>query len=155
MKNQILFILMSVLFFSCNKESTDEKNDKYIEDEILSNYNGVFNAYAEGPEFFDYYEDDFVRVTGKGEIQIGLDAPKKEFKEMVKNNSYELISFDEPKMVIGSGQVVTIGGFEEYIVSKITNDTTYIKGMYIGVWRKQPDDTWKISMDTLIPGKQD
>lgn len=153
MKNQIFLILLCIIFFSCNKESTYEKNEEDIEDEVLSTYKDMFEAYAEGTdEFFDYYEDDFVRVTGKGEIKIGVDEPKKQFNEYLKGNSYEVISIDEPKMVTSSGQVVTIGGYEEYFVSNTTNDTTYNKGMYIGVWRKQADDTWKISMETWHAG---
>ena len=55
-------------------------------------------------------------------------------------------------MVIGSDQVVTINTYEELFIRNDDMDSTYNKGVYVAVWRKQLDNTWKISMDTWHAG---
>ncbi|AVR44636.1 hypothetical protein C7S20_04815 [Christiangramia fulva] len=154
MKKTVFLLLIFLVFTNCAGDENAEKPKDQIEDQVQKAYNKMFKSYAEGTDdFFEYYEDDFVRVESDGSIHTGIDQPKKDWNRFLKTHKVELLNYEEdPKMVIGSDQVVTIGKFKELFIEKKSQDTTRNTGVYISSWRKQPDGKWKISMDTFHAG---
>ena len=153
MKKVISSVIIILLITSCNEKNSEAANEEKIRSEVLSAYNNMYNSYAEGTdEFFRYYENDFLRVTTSGNLERGIEKPKVEWNDYLKSHSVDLKNFSKPDMIIGSGQVVTIGNYTEYFINRETKDSTYNKGLYIGVWRQQEDKTWKICMDTWHAG---
>lgn len=153
MKKIVTSVLIIFLITSCNKKNIEEVNEEKIKSEVLSAYNNMYNSYAEGTdEFFKYYENDFLRVTTSGNLERGVEKPKIEWNDYLKSHSVDLKNFSEPEIIISPTQVVTIGNYTEYFINRETKDSTYNKGVYIGIWRQQKDKSWKICMDTWHSG---
>lgn len=103
-------------------------------------------------EVINYFEDDFLRLSPSGKIQRDVEEQKTSWNDYLKVKKLYLESFDEPEMIISQDQVVTIGGYVEYFIDRVTNDSTYNRGIYVATWRKQENGDWKICMDTWHPG---
>lgn len=153
MKNLCYIFLIILILPSCNDNLSKEDSEEDIRTEVLREYNAMYNTYALGnDEFFKFYVNDFTRLDSKGNLKKGVTNPKEEWNEYLNKYSLKLLSFDEPEMIVGSDQVVTINTYVELFIEKSNMDTTYNKGVYVAVWSKQSDDTWKISMDTWHAG---
>ena len=77
------------------KKRTNEEIEKTIKEAVLNEYNAMYDTYSNGTdEFFNYFENGFVRVDTKGNLGIGVEQPKKEWNDFLSNYSMKLISFD-------------------------------------------------------------
>lgn len=155
MRLAIYLSIILINFTACQEEKPIESEDtpqdsvEEIREEIIQAYNEMYDSYGEGSlDFYDHFADEFIRVGTNGELQRGTESPKKEWSEYLEDYRVNLTQYDTPETIISSNQVVTIGKYEEYFVNRETNDSTFNKGTYIGVWKKQEDGTWKIVMDT-------
>lgn len=152
MKNLIWLCLLIIPVLSFSKME-EEENKVNPEKEVLEVFHKMYDTYAKGnSDFFDYYEKDFVRVDGKGNIRKGVEKHIKEWNDFMEKYNLQVTKVDSPEMVIASDQVITINEYEELFIKKEEPDTIFNKGVYIAAWRKQPDDSWKISMDTWHAG---
>lgn len=149
MNNPGLLFLIIILSNECQPKKSKEDTENTIREEVLEEFNTMYDIYAEGTdEYFNFYEQDFVRVGTDGNMITGIEQPKKEWNKLLSQYHMKLINYGQPKMLIASGQVVTINSYEEIFVHKDTSDTTLVEGVYIATWRRQNNDSWKISMDT-------
>lgn len=145
-----LYILGAFLVYSCTDKKATEHDTKV---QVLATYNEMYTSYGEGTdEFFNYFEDDFLRLSPSGKIQRDVEEQKTSWNDYLKVKKLYLESFDEPEMIISQDQVVTIGGYVEYFIDRVTNDSSYNRGIYVATWRKQENGDWKICMDTWHPG---
>ncbi|MFD2518053.1 YybH family protein [Salinimicrobium flavum] len=153
MKNIALLLLFIFIVTGCAEEKTEVVAGDDTANEVLKAYNNMYNSYAQGTdEFFDYYENDFVRVPTTGEVQKGVEGPRAEWNDLLKTHSLYLEKYGEPEIILSENQVVTIGDYTEYFIDRETKDSAYNRGVYIAAWRKQDDGSWKISMDTWQAG---
>ncbi|MCM8568571.1 nuclear transport factor 2 family protein [Gramella jeungdoensis] len=153
MKNATLVFLSLFFIIGCSENKKEQKSETEIKKEVLAAFNSMYDTYAKGTdEYFQYYEEDFIRVVPSGKITSGIEKPKKEWNEYLKGHSLYIESYSEPELVISEDQVITIGDFVEYFIDKETNDSTYNRGVYIAAWEEQEDGSWKISMDTWHAG---
>ena len=152
-KNLSLLPLIFVLLISCEENRENKGSAEDAKAEVLQEYNDMYEVYSQGDqEFFQFYEEDFVRLDSKGNITKGVSNPRQEWKEFMNTHSLKLLSYGQPEMIVSPDQVVTINDFEELFIQKEEQDTAYNRGVYVAVWSRQPDDTWKISMDTWHAG---
>lgn len=152
-KNLCLLLLVLVLLISCEEKMKNKEAAEDPQTEVLQEFNDMYEVYAQGDqEFFQFYEEDFVRLDSKGKITTGVSNPRQEWKEFMNTHSLKLLSYAQPEMIVSPDQVVTINDFEELFIQKEAQDTAYNRGVYVAVWSRQPDDTWKISMDTWHAG---
>lgn len=113
----------------------------------------MYEVYSKGDqEFFKFYEDNFVRLDSKGNLTKGVSNPKQEWSEFMTTHALELLNYSQPEMIVGTDQVVTINDYEELFIQKEAQDTAYNRGVYVAVWSRQEDNSWKISMDTWHAG---
>jgi ketosteroid isomerase-like protein len=153
MKNSILLPLVFLLITSCSEKNKEEENEQDIMNNILTTYNEMYISYGEGTDdFFEYFEDDFIRVTSSGDLQRGVEKQKIEWTDYLKTYSVDLKSFSKPEIIISGKQAMTIGDYQEFFINRETSDSIYNRGVYIASWRKQEDGSWKISMDTWHSG---
>lgn len=154
MRKLWLLSLVLILLANCKEAQNNEELKAKAKEEVLKKFNAMWVSYAKGGvDFFDYYEDDLVRVTENGEITIGKEKHKEEWDAYFnEGNSVELIKYDEPTLVTGQDLIITINHFEELFITNNGADTTLNKGVYIIGWKKQSDNTWEISMDTWHAG---
>jgi ketosteroid isomerase-like protein len=146
--------LLFLMFVSCTDSPREENTEATAKQEVLEEFNAMYKTYAKGTdEFYNFFEEDFVRVDMQGKTHRGVKDQKSELNDYLsKNNKFELLSYGEPTLVSSNDQVVTINPYEELFINESGSDTTFNKGVYIAVWKKQADDTWKISMDTWHSG---
>ena len=150
MKHLIVLLLLTCTLFNCSEKRLNEKE---ISNQVISTYKEMYTSYGKGTdEFFKYFENDFLRITPTGKMQVGVAERKAEWNEYLKTHSLILESFDEPELIISSNQVITIGEYVEYLIDNQTKDSLYNRGIYIATWKRQDDDNWKICMDTWHPG---
>lgn len=155
MRTLIYLLIVLMNFTACKNEKptksevTPEVSTEDIRKDIIQAYNQMYDSYGEGRlDFYDHFTDDFLRISTDGKLQRGTVGPKKEWSEYLEDYRVNLTHYDTPEIIVSPEQVVTIGKYEEYFVNRKTNDSTFNKGTYIGVWKKQTDGTWKIVMDT-------
>jgi len=144
----LLFLFITIQI-QCQSPKPIEGSDENIREEVLKAFNEMYDTYSEGTdEYFKYFEQDFVRVGTDGNIISGLEQPKTDWNELLSKYKMKLISYGQPKLVIGTGQVVTINSYDEMFINNESSDTIFVEGIYIATWRRQNDANWKISMDT-------
>lgn len=153
MKNSTLLLIIILLITSCSEKEKEVENEQDIMNNILTTYNEMYTSYGEGADdFFEYFENDFVRVTSSGDITKGVEKPKIEWTEYLKTYSVYLKNFSTPEIILSKKQAITIGDYEEYFINRETKDSTYNRGVYVASCREQEDGSWKISMDTWHSG---
>ena len=152
MKKLWLLPLVLIFLTNCKEVPTIEKLETKAKEEVLKELKAMYASYNKAnDEFFDYYEGNFVRVTPKGKIQIGKEELKEEWNAYLSSiKSFEFIKYGDPIVINGQDQVITINTYEEWFIT--SEDTAVAEGVFTAAWKKQSDNTWKISMETWTVG---
>ncbi len=148
MKN---FKILCILFLIVGCATKEEKKSA---NEIEAEINEVFNEFYEDYKRFDvekftsFYQDDVIRMGKDGEYQVGKKVFKESWYDNIKKYDLVLLDYSQPTILPSNDQTVTFNTYHELFIDKKTRDTTEIRGTWIGIWKKQEDGSWKLSMTT-------
>lgn len=142
------FILVSVLFFSCNTNKKENSIEKWKQEVIntelafseLSEKEGVPVA------FLTYAADDVVTKGGTGLI-IGKESLRKSYKSLEKSTNTSLVWKPDFVDVSSSGDLAYTYGHYIYTVIDSTGKAKADTGIFHTVWKRQPDGQWKFVWD--------
>lgn len=130
-------------------ETRTDKSTEEIEKEFRVVFEDFYEKYeSEDLGFVDYYSDDVIRLGPSGQYTKGVEDFRKTWVERIENDSFDLLGFGEPQLIVSREQVVSFNEFDEIFISPESGDTTRYTGTWVSVWQKQPDDQWKIKMTT-------
>lgn len=139
--------VLLIMLTAC--QQTTEFSEEDIRKEIGNVFDDFYEKYeSEDFAFTDYYDEDVIRLAPSGKYTEGVEEFKKNWKRTIEEDSFELLSFGEPRFVISREQVVSFNTFDEIFVESETEDTTRYTGTWIAVWQKQQEGDWKIQMTT-------
>lgn len=145
-----------LLIFACSSPAeepgnvTETKPDfETIEKEIatlIDNFNIVF---ADGnlDSLLSFYEADALSIPPGAALNRSASEIIGAIEEFNAENSFILIETGEIEFRTTESMVVTYTTFIDYWVPKSGGETAHREGRWIAVWRKQENDSWKISME--------
>ena len=114
--------------------------------QLIDNHNIVF-AMGDVDSLMKFYEPDFLRIPPNQELTRGFEAIKIILEDFYTENEYVLIEGGDKEFQITNELVVSYSTFVDYWVSESGGETNQREGRLITVWRKQIDDTWKITTE--------
>jgi len=114
--------------------------------QLIDNHNVIF-AMGDLDSLMKFYEPDFLRIPPNQELTRGFEAIKIILEDFYKDNAYVLVEGGEKEFQITNELVVAYSTFIDYWVSDANGVTNQREGRLITVWRKQGDDTWKITTE--------
>ncbi|WP_340074063.1 hypothetical protein [Leptobacterium sp. I13] len=146
------FFILSLLFIICLTACKKEE-PKPSEEEMIAlfkkQFREFYTAYSKSDDrYLDYYEEDIVRIDTEGNADVGKDVFIKKWGENQVKYTIKVLFFSEPNVIYSHDQIVSYSTFDELFILNETQDTTNVKGTWIGVWKKQPDNSWKVKMST-------
>ena len=152
-----VFVFSVLLFFAgCQgRESSTKKEEAMyhneVETTIKTEIKDMYDNYEKsGLEWINYYQDHYTLISPTGSVESetakGL---RKEWKEIYKNDRVVVISHGEPTVMASEDMAVHWNPVSEAFISKETGDTLRKSaGLWMAVWQKQDDGSWKISVET-------
>ena len=145
---KIVYIITILFFLSCSEDKKQSKEE--IKAEVVTTLNKLYEGYIDSDleEFTRFYQDDVIRMGTDGEYQIGKEVFIENWTKTYKKYDVIVLDYSQPEVLVGQDQVVTYNTYDEMFIEKKTRDTTRINGTWIGVWKKQEDDSWKLRMTT-------
>ena len=153
MKLSAVLIIFTLCFSSSLKAQNSTNGDyskEEVEKEVTETFNKLYEEYSkfdlEG--FTQYYQDDVIRMGKDGTVQRGKDIFKRGWRETAEKYDMVLLDYSQPEVLVAEDQVVTYNTYHELFISKETRDTTVINGTWIGIWKRQEDNSWKLRMTT-------
>jgi len=96
------------------------------------------------------YEEDGVFVTIDGSSIRGRAAIGDFYRERFRKNGLALGTKIAPRRVVVDGKLAYEWGYGEVTVRKDGKPATN-GGPYLTVWRRQPDGSWKILRNVILP----
>lgn len=148
----ILVILGLTLLMGCKTEN--EFNEKDVTEEIQSVFEDFYSKYDSGDiAFTEYYSEDVIRLAPSGNFTEGVEEFRKNWKQRLEDDAFELYGFGEPRFVVSREQVVSFNEYDEVFIDPESGDSTRYTGTWVAVWQKQSGDQWKIKMTTWHSGQ--
>ena len=114
--------------------------------QLIDNHNVVF-AMGDLDSLRKFYEPDFLRIPPDQELTRGFETIKIILEDFYKDNAYVLVEGGDKEFQISNELVVAYSTFIDYWVSDSSGETNQRDGRLITVWRKQKDDTWRITTE--------
>ena len=147
-KRIIIKFLTLLIFISCSEDK--QQSSEEIKTEVINTLNKLYEGYSDSDleEFTRYYQNDVIRMGTDGEYQKGKDVFIENWTKTYEKYEVVVLDYSQPEVLVGQDQVVTFNNYDEMFIEKKTRDTTRIQGTWIGVWKKQEDDSWKLRMTT-------
>lgn len=143
----IAIVVLTVFLVGCT--ANERKSKASVKAEVRTVFDDFYSKYeGEDIAFTDYYTEDVIRLAPSGEYTEGVEEFRKGWEETIENDSFELLSFGEPRFIVSQEQVVSFNTFDEIFIEPESGDTTRYTGTWVAVWQMQPDDSWKIRMTT-------
>ncbi len=145
-----------LLIFACSSPRIDLENVtetkpdfESIEKEIATLIDRHSSVFADGnlDSLLSFYEADALSVPPGEALNRSAIKIIKRIEEFNEENNYILIETGEIEFRTTENMVVAYTTFVDHWVPKSGGETTSIKGRWITVWRKQDNDSWKISME--------
>jgi uncharacterized protein (TIGR02246 family) len=97
-----------------------------------------------------FYTDDVVGMDAESPVIQGKDKKQKLFETAFKEKPE--ISWTPTKVEVArSGDLGYSWGTGKVSVKDKKGKITETTAKYVSVWKKQPDGSWKIAIDTMIP----
>lgn len=137
-QNFILVVAFAVICFAFNQK-TDNKADKELVESLASMASEAFNS-GDVSKALSIYTDDVVFLNGLIKIS-GKDSLAKSFTYMFQH-SRNFRNF--PAVFSVSDDMVFVEGLFTFDWN-VENRVTYAKGVMIMVFKKQADNSWKIT----------
>lgn len=138
---------LSLLPLSCSQKG--QANSEAVKKEITQVIEDFYTKYEnEDIAFVDYYREDVIRIGTNGESTVGNKSFRDSWEQRIKNDSFDLISYGKPEVILGREQVVSYNTFDEIFIDPESRDTSRATGTWIAVWQKQANGDWKIQMTT-------
>ena len=145
-----------LLIFACSSPRTDPENFtetkpdfESIEKEIATLIDRHSTVFADGnlDSLLSFYEADALsappgEVLNRSAIEI-----IQRIEEFNVENDYVLIETGEIEFRTTENMVVAYTTFIDHWVPKSGGEAAQREGRWITVWRKQDDDSWKISIE--------
>lgn len=143
-----LFVFcLALLPLSCSQKK--QADSKSVKKEITRVIEDFYTKYKnEDIAFVDYYSEDVIRLGTNGESTVGNKSFRDSWEQRIKNDSFDLISYGKPEVIVGTEQVVSYNTFDEIFINPETRDTSRAIGTWIAVWQKRANGDWKIQMTT-------
>lgn len=146
MKNTLLMALLFITI-SCNQNNA--VNEEKIKTEVGKAWKGLYNDYENANiSFTDYYQEDVIRMGTDGGYEVGKEIFKKGWVDHYKDNEVQLLAYSQPTILPSRDQAVTFNTYDEIFINKQTQDTTFVKGTWVAIWKRQQNGSWKICMST-------
>jgi hypothetical protein len=121
--------------------------EAYIKDEIKN----MYKLYEKSdPGWVDYYQAHYRLISGNGTvIPETVKSLRAEWKKIYDRDTVIVLNHGEPTVIASEDLAVHWNSVSEVIISKETGDTLRKNsGVWMGVWQKQDDGSWKISAET-------
>ena len=139
----ILLSFSLLLIFSC-AEKVDIEADKaaltkYLEEWDMNVEAGNFEALV------DAYTDNAIRMEG-GSL-VGKEAIRNSFKAFHEQFNFTKCDNKAEDIRVSGDLAVIRGSFSGTYVSKDGGDPVQVKGPWVAVYERQPDDSWKCAYD--------
>lgn len=109
-------------------------------------YNAAFAA-SDADALAAWYADDAVRIDPDEPIETGVAAIQADLATFFADNDYVLDEVTTDDVQASGNLAVIRATFREHWTPKAGGDTMQQTGRWITVWERQPDGTWKITMD--------
>ena len=123
-------------------------NERAAMEEILAADRAFAQATAEGgvEGWVSYFADDGVMISGGGEV-AGGQAVRELMSPAFADSSFSL-TWEPIRGEVSEANDLgyTIGRYESRRVGD-AGDTTFEKGLYVTIWRKQVDGSWRVALD--------
>lgn len=145
-----------LLIFACTSPAeepgnvTETKPDfETIEKEIAALIDKHNMVFADGnlDSLLSFYEADALSIPPGAALNRSASEIIGAIEEFNAENSFILIETGEIEFRTTENMVVTYTSFIDYWVPKSGGETAHREGRWIAVWRKQENDSWKISME--------
>jgi ketosteroid isomerase-like protein len=100
-----------------------------------------------------YYADD-AQLFGVGApAATGKDAVRKVWNNLLTSPDYEVLSFAPAAVnVAAAGDMAYETGTYELVMKDKKGKPVSQKGVYVVVWKKQAEGSWKVEVDSASPG---
>jgi hypothetical protein len=149
MKNT-LFLLLILCFAACQPApKSPEAQLKEAEEAVRLSFLDLYEKYvAADISYTGYYEEQVIRMDGKGQVKLGKKEHVENQKQIYETYEVQMLDYSDPTILPGLDQCMTYNTYEEYFIHKETGDTSLVIGTWVALWRKQPDDSWKLRMTT-------
>lgn len=141
MLKKIVIVLISYILTGCTSKT--EVNTELLKKEIADadrSMSGLAAKEGFNAALGKYAADDFVKFSGGGHPVIGKKAFEEKFRDKPgpKTLSWEPVQTD----VSIAGDLGYSWGNWKYVLPD-----TVLYGNYFTVWKRQPDNSWKMSLD--------
>jgi ketosteroid isomerase-like protein len=101
-----------------------------------------------------WFQTDGVMVQGEGEVR-GHEAIRELMAPFFADSTAQLV-WDPIRAEIGTSNDLgyTIGAYKVVRTGTVEDEPPLSHGMYLTVWRRQGDDTWKVAADIGAPASE-
>ena len=149
MKNLLLLSFLFSVFACQTAPESTEARLQTAEESVRTAFMDLYEKYSAADiSYTDYYEEQVIRMDGKGQVKLGKKEHVENQKQVYETYEVQMLDYSEPTILPSLDQVVTYNTYEEYFIHKERGDTSHVKGTWIAVWRKQDDGSWKLGMTT-------
>ena len=102
---------------------------------------------AELEEQITFLTDDAIYLAEGMPQVIGRDAIAEIWREESQLPGFSIKWIPDGAVVSASGDVGYTYGPNKTTLNDATGATTIIEGKYVTIWRRQPDQSWKVAVD--------
>jgi ketosteroid isomerase-like protein len=147
MKHLLLFLTSAIILVSCNcsaphaSDFTKETADIIQTDKDFNDYCAKHGQLA---AFIKYADSSLIQMN-QGELPfMGIEALKKGLSK--NHDTISRLTWAPQKAEASENIGYTFGWWKYFTKKKSGNDTVY-QGVYITIWKKQKDGSWKYVVD--------
>ena len=144
----------SFLFTSCAEQEKPEmpqkSTDAEVEAIIRQQVDSLYEVYARFDyDWIDFYADEFTCIYPNfPATKRTPDSLRVQWGKIYDKYEVKLVSRGEPTIIASGDMALSYNSFHEILIKKGTTDTIKSVGTYIVAWKRQPDDSWKITFET-------
>ncbi len=145
MQNILLFsFLIGLAACNCTAPSSDSGKDKEAVLQTDKDFNDYCAKHGQPAAFIKYADSSLIQMNQGALPTMGIEALN---KDLAKNHdTVSRLAWVPEKAEASSNIGYTFGRWKYYTKTKAGSDTIY-QGVYITVWKKQRDGSWKYVID--------
>jgi ketosteroid isomerase-like protein len=143
-KTLLLLSTLTLASCNCSTSSTDSANTKDAVMQTDKDFNDYCAKHGQAAAFIKYADSSQISMGENSLPIMGIEKLKESFSK--RHDTISKLTWEPSKGEASGDLGYTFGWWKFYTKTAIGKDTIY-QGVYVTVWKKQKDGSWKYVLD--------